>query len=315
MDQYLIAPDKDDEKKLRAYMPSIFISAALPLRSVATKTFTRKYNNIELVLQAADGVPYGKYARLLLSLMTTYAVVQGGDAAGQGKLVIRFRSTKELLDKLKLPTSRGKEVMDQLARFSTCSFVYKGRVIRKNLQKELFADLTDTEDLPERIDAEAINTGIVPFMETMKRVELKDTGGKIWNTVGIDITLSTRFIELAGQHAVPIDYDVYSKITSSLGKDLYSWFIYRNNSITPGDKIYVSRENLIRQFLPECANENTERAYYKQLIDEIKKIKMIYYQDLNVEINADNNGITLYKSKAVITSNDQRYIPVIDKID
>ena len=58
----------------RSFLPSVFISAALPLRDTKRNVFIRKYNNITMKLSGAERVPYGKYGRLLLSILTTHAV-------------------------------------------------------------------------------------------------------------------------------------------------------------------------------------------------------------------------------------------------
>ena len=61
----------------RSYIPSDFILASLPLRDVKSPSFQRKMNNVELYITGSGNVPYGKYARLLLSVLTTHAVLQG----------------------------------------------------------------------------------------------------------------------------------------------------------------------------------------------------------------------------------------------
>ena len=48
--------------------------------------------------------------------------------------------------------------------------------------------------------------------------------------------------------------------------------------------------------------------------DEINAIKNNYYPELNVTINQDNNGITFYKSKPVIESNDTHYMLVTSSL-
>ena len=68
--------EDDPEKRLRSFLSSPFISASLPLKDVNKNIFKRKYNNISLSLAStADKVPFGKYGRLLLTILTTHAVL------------------------------------------------------------------------------------------------------------------------------------------------------------------------------------------------------------------------------------------------
>ena len=62
-------------KNYKAYLPSPFIAAALPLRDVKKNLFIRKYNNITLKLTGGEKVPFGKYGRLLLTTLTTRVTI------------------------------------------------------------------------------------------------------------------------------------------------------------------------------------------------------------------------------------------------
>ncbi|MCP6003307.1 hypothetical protein NL386_37760, partial [Klebsiella pneumoniae] len=84
--------------------------------------FERKYNNINFKLTSDIKVPYGKNGRLLLTIMTTHAVLDK-DADSNAPVVLQYTSLQQLLDELQLPKQRGKEIKEQLECFSGASFV------------------------------------------------------------------------------------------------------------------------------------------------------------------------------------------------
>ena len=109
---------------------------------------------------------------------------------------------------------------------------------------------------------------------------------------------------------MPISYTVYKAISSAVGKDIYAWLTYRNNSIKPGKSIFVSSKSLVDQFMPvkEGGHENQERTNYNYIIGQIKEIKEKYYPELKVGINTEGDVITLWRSAPQILPEDSRYV-------
>ena len=298
--------------KYRSYLASPFIAAALPLKDVKKNIFERKYNNINFKLTSDIKVPFGKNGRLLLSILTTHAVL--GKKEEGSPVVINYNSLQQLLDELQLPKQRGKEIKEQLECFSGASFIFREKKVKK-VQRYLFKDLFDDNDTANEkngmVEATWNSSGVIPFFETMSYVDVKESSGNK-KTIGISIVLSDKFTKLSKDHSVPIDYTVYKDISSVVGKDLYAWFVYRNNYIT--EPLYISRQALVDQFMPVRSEkesyESEERVNWNYIKEQIKTIKKKYYPDLNVTIADDNMGITLSKSKAVMIENDTHYVLV-----
>lgn len=301
--QLILFKSEKSVKEYRGFLPSVFISASLPLRDVKSPYFKRKYNNIELYLTGAPKVPYGKYARLLLAILTTHAVLSEKD-----ETVIEYRNLSQLLNELQLPKQRGNDVKEQLELFSLTSFQYKEKIERK-VQGNLFEDMNDSSDYIATWN----NHGNIPFMKSIEWIDMEkvDTGEK--RSYEFRIRLSSEFTQMCREHAVPIDYTVYSKINSALGKDLYAWFIYRNNFLKDGEELYISKEKLLEQFMPvgnDVVNVTAQRhVNYSNICERITEIKTKYYPELKVSF-AENGGIRLRKSPSVIIENDRRYILV-----
>lgn len=273
-----------EEKHFQAYVPSPFIVAGLPARDVKTLPFKRKYNNITLTLNGIEHVPYGKYGRLLLSIITTHAVLSKN--SGTQTVTIEYNSLSQLLKELQLPRTRGKEIRDQLEYFSKAAFIFeeKQTIRTKNSYlKDLF-DPDDFELLAEDVKATKVSTGVIPFMSQFHCIDVTDSVTK--GTVAISIELSEQFTKYSREHSVPIDYTVYSEISSPIGKDLYSWLLYRCNSLCDNEPLFIPAKLLIEQFMPvgEGSARNQEWRNYDYLKDLILKIKEKYLPSLNINI-------------------------------
>lgn len=304
------AEETESRVQYRSYMSSPFIAAALPLKDVKKSTFKREYNNISLTLTSDSKVPFGKNGRLLLSILTTHAVLSK-KVEGQ-PVVLEYKTLQSLLDELQLPKQRGKEIKEQLECYSGSTFVFKEKMT-KTCQKYLFKEFFDEDELYGDVKATLHSTGVIPFFESMQYVDLEEEG-KDKKSVGFKIVLSDKFTKLSQEHAVPINYTVYKDIKSVVGKDLYTWFVYRNNSIEEGEPLHISRKALVDQFMPikdgKDGYESEERVNWNYIKEQINTIKKDYYPDLKVTINSENDGITFYKSKPVIADNDTHYMLV-----
>ena len=291
----------------RSFIPSIFISAALPLRDVKKTLFDRKYNNITLHLNSPNLVPYGKYGRLLLSLLTTHAVQSKNHLKSDGTVTISYDTIQSLLDEMQLPKQRSGDIKEQLKRFKSATFIYE-EVVVKEAQKALFPDYFPTAD-KGLAKFTKITTGNIMFIDSMEYIEIDD-GNIDKRSIAFKITLNNKFVNLCMNHSVPIDYTVYKEISSALGKDLYAWLVYRNNSIGP-DGLYIPRTSMVAQFMPLTNNQkDQDRANFKYIVEQIGQIKAKYYPDLKYTVDKDYLGITIYKSPQIMNPKDTRYILV-----
>lgn len=302
--------EENNEKHVRSYIPSPFIAAALPSRDIRKPVFIRKYNNVTMKLSSGNKVPFGKYGRLLLTILTTHAVINKNSNPGQ-PILINYKSLNQLLKELQLPSSRSNDIKEQLDCFKECTFIFEEKIM-KITQTSLFHDYLDEEtieSLGDKVTATKFSSGIIPFLKSMEYVELEDRKGNKQH-IGLSICLSQDFVKFSQEHSVPIDYTVYKNISSAIGKDIYAWLIYRNNSIK--SPLFISREALVSQFMPvdDTSHPDQLRTNYDYIKEQIKSIKQKYYPDLNIEFDKSGFGITLHKSKAPILSEDKRYILV-----
>ncbi len=299
--------DKSREKKKQiAYLPSFFTTASLPFKNMHKTVFVRKgTQGLTLTLTSPKNVPFGKYGRLLLSVLTTHAVISKNKNTN-GPVLIEYASLSDLLKELQLPKQRGKDIREQIECFSNASFAFEQKV--EEVQAAyLFKDMYPDGDYPkEDVTVKTVTTGNIRFTTGVQYKEIEAEARE--TMVGrFKIVLSDEFTEFCRAHAVPIDYEVYKEIGSPIGKDIYAWLVYRNNANF--DSVFIPRHRLVEQFIPveEGKDANLVNVNYARITELLSEIKEKYYKEVKFEINKDGSGITLFKSPTPVLKKDPRY--------
>jgi len=310
-DSELFNFERPEEKQYLAYLPALFTTASLPFRNVNKTVFERKGSNgISLKLTSPTNVPFGRYGRLLLSVLTTHAVLEKNK---QGPVLLEYTKLVDLLNEMQLPKARGKDIKEQLECFSNAAFSFTQKVTELK-SAYLFEDLYEKGEYPKQdILVTTHSTGNIRFTEGVQYKEADDgTGNK--KSFAFKIILSPEFAAFCKNHAVPINYTVYKSISSAIGKDIYAWLVYRNNKLS--EPVFIPRHKLVEQFNPvdDAKNDNQENVSYFRIIENIKDIKEKYYPELKVNFDKNGEGITLYKSPAPILAKDTRYALITSDI-
>lgn len=290
-------------KKQIGYLPSFFTTASLPFKNINKTIFIRKGSNgVTLTLSSPKNVPYGRYGRLLLSILTTHAVISQNK---NNPLMIEYSSMSDLLRELQLPKQRGKDIREQLECFSSAAFTFD-QELKEVKSGYLFKDLYKEDEYPRKdVIVTTRSTGNIRFTTGVQYQEVDDG---VTKKVGrFKILLSPEFCEFCIQHAVPIDYEVYKNIDSPIGKDLYAWLVFRNNGLR--DSIFIPRHKLVEQFIPveEGKDSNLVNVNYARIVELLKEIKEKYYPEVKITFSSDGSGVTLYKSPTPVLKDDPRY--------
>lgn len=293
-----------EEPKYLSYIPGLFTTASLPFKNVKKTVFTRKGSQgLTLTLTSPFNVPFGRYGRLLLTVLTTHAVLSKEKNV---PVMIEYNSLSELLKEMQLPRQRGKDIKEQLDCFTnaTFAFTHKETTLRSSY---LFKDIYEDGNYPKSdVEVTTKTTGSIRFTTGVQFQEVDDkiSEKKYGN---FKIVISAEFASFCQKHAVPIDYGVYKSISSAVGKDIYAWLVFRNNGLK--DSVFIPRNKLVEQFMPvtEDKDPNTVNVNYAFIINQINEIKKKYYKELRVDIDSQGSGITLYKSPTPVIKDDTRY--------
>lgn len=293
-----------EEPKYLSYIPGLFTTASLPFKNVKKTVFTRKGSQgLTLTLTSPFNVPFGRYGRLLLTVLTTHAVLSKEKNV---PVMIEYNSLSELLKEMQLPRQRGKDIKEQLDCFTnaTFAFTHKETTLRSSY---LFKDIYEDGNYPKSdVEVTTKTTGSIRFTTGVQFQEVDDkiSEKKYGN---FKIVISAEFASFCQKHAVPIDYGVYKSISSAVGKDIYAWLVFRNNGLK--DSVFIPRNKLVEQFMPvtEDKDPNTVNVNYAFIINQINEIKKKYYKELRVDIDSQGSGITLYKSPIPVIKDDTRY--------
>ena len=300
-----------DKKKQISYLPSFFTTASLPFKNMHKTVFIRKGSNgLTLTLTSPKNVPYGKYGRLLLSIITTHAVIS---KKTEGPVLIEYASMADLLKELQLPKQRGKDIKEQIECFSNASFTFEQRI--EELQAAyLFKDLYEDGNYPKHdVKVRTVTTGNIRFTTGVQYKDITDDTNET-KTGRFKIVLSDEFTAFCQKHAVPIVYEIYKEINSPIGKDLYAWLVYRNNS--KFDSVFIPRHRLVEQFIPVDSDKdpNLVNVNYARIIELLEEIKKKYYKEVRFEVDKSGGGITLYKSPTPVLDKDPRYALITTNI-
>lgn len=291
-------------KKQIGYIPSFFTTASLPFKNLHKTIFVRKGSNgVTLTLSSPKNVPFGRYGRLLLSILTTHAVISQNK---DNSLMIEYASMSDLLKELQLPKQRGKDIREQLECFSSAAFTFEQEV-KESKSGYLFKDLYKDGEYPkDDVVVTTKSTGNIRFTTGVQYQEIDD-GSDSKRFGRFKILLSPEFCDFCIQHAVPINYEVYKNIDSPIGKDLYAWLVFRNNGLN--NSTFIPRQKLVEQFIPveEGKDSNLVNVNYARIVELLKEIKEKHYPEVKIDFAKDGTGITLYKSPTPVLKNDPRY--------
>ena len=291
-------------KKQIGYIPSFFTTASLPFKNLHKTIFVRKGSNgVTLTLSSPKNVPFGRYGRLLLSILTTHAVISQNK---DNSLMIEYVSMSDLLRELQLPKQRGKDIREQLECFSSAAFTFEQEV-KESKGGYLFKDLYKDGEYPKGdVIVTTKSTGNIRFTTGVQYQEIDD-GTESKRLGRFKILLSPEFCDFCIHHAVTINYEVYKNIDSPIGKDLYAWLVFRNNGLSAST--FIPRQKLVEQFIPveEGKDSNLVNVNYARIVELLKEIKEKHYPEVKIDFAKDGTGITLYKSPTPVLKNDPRY--------
>lgn len=216
------------------FMTRALVSATMPYKDPKTKVFERRNGDLTLTILAPNGVPYGKYPRLLLSYLVTEAVATRSNVIVLGDTLAEFLKASIGVRATGGTQGTQTRLSDQMQRLFTSIVSVGQRVTTETGRSFQFENITLVErgkladnDMArlDNLQAEAPAQGAES--ELWRQVEKGDAGR--WNSV---IELTPRFFQECIETPVPIDLRAYKVLGEApMAMDIYAWTTYRASYI------------------------------------------------------------------------------------
>jgi hypothetical protein len=293
-----MACESEDAKSAGAlgFMARALVIATMPYKDPKVDAFTRTNGDFRLRIVAGyeGGVPYGIYPRLLMSWVTTEAVIKGSPVIELGDSLRTF-----LRDVLDLRSNGGgargssTRVSEQMKRLfgSLVTAQYTGGLDKRGftLKNVLIADDLDLDEEEMRgLDGEAGGD------ESQLWTPQGEHEAGQWRS---QVRLSGRFFQECVTNPVPIDLRAYKSLRGSpLAMDVYTWLTYRM-SYTQRRSRPIRWESLMMQFGSNYSTNDLGQAvrdFKKAFLAALKVVREVYPQ---ADLEVTETGLVLLPSR------------------
>lgn len=286
------------------FMARALVQATMPYRDPKTRVFERTNGDFKLSILAGyeGGIPYGIYPRLLMSWLTTEAVITKSPEINLGGSLNSFlRDVMDLRNVgggIRGGNSRVSEQMKRLFS-SLITARYMGGLNHRGfaLRNVLIAERVDIS----KQDFDRFDAG--QKLENEPANQTDETDNKLWVPRKLDesgtwsstLRLTDSFFRECIAHPVPIDLRAYKALRgSAMAMDVYTWLTYRMSYTTKASRP-IRWESLQMQFgSASPGDEQGVRDFRKAFLKALKVVLVVYPE---AKLKADITGVTLLPSR------------------
>jgi hypothetical protein len=243
---------------------------SFPLTDPKEMAWSRKCKNFELGVVSENGVPYGKYGRLVTILFCTEAL-----KSKDGYWPIP--SINDALDRIGLKGCSGKTgtaVHEQMIRLAGSKLSFTNTIQRE--------DGKTTRRVFQMLVAAAYELNLLK--ETRSGQRLLESA---------HIRFSTEFGRYVHKHPEPVDLDVMLEL-DAIAQDMIVWASRKARTLKK--PCILSKDDLVQQFYGDMKYPS---MYYPRLIKNIAEIKRVYPK-LDITENSKTGLIELRKSPPLV---------------
>ena len=239
------------------FMNTALMQCSLPRRDVKTPFFQREtgVQTVRLMGQPDIGLPYGKWARLLIIYVTTQ---------------IKQTKTKEIF------------IGDSVREFSAlvmgvekaAGLTYTNRLAMAEQAKRLFTTTFTVFKNVENVE-EKRKEFIFENIQIAQKGYIHFSQNGNWES---KITITDEFFQNCLKHSAPMDMRIVSELQSPFAIDIYCWLSYRLNSVTT--PIRISWSQLQGQFCDATAMQNpySSTAMFSQNCEVDLRASLRYFK-------------------------------------
>lgn len=270
------------------YTSKLFVQALFPYRQVEGNTYSIESGNSSISIVSFNGVPYGKYPRLVMAYIITRAVENAGQLK-EGKI--------DEAEARRIPLGHSmSHFLKAIGIELRANGGKRGNVTLLREQIKRLASSVITVQSDDGIYAQGSNTQILERWNLWFDPRDPNQGSFMES----ELVLTPSFFRYVAESPIPIDLNVLRQLTKPRSMDIYVWltlkqyWLAKNNRDSYTFTWDMIADNFATKKLESSAERRDFRTNVKKAISDILSIWP------NAGIEADTNGVTVTKTATSI---------------
>lgn len=258
-------PAVRSESQMVGYTTRLLVQALFPYRKPTSDKIVSRDGNTRITIISSDGLPYGKYPRLIMAYLITEAVKRRDLPEDEARKIPLGNSMNEFLKNMGLK-SRG-------------TGGARGTI---GLLREQLRRLTGTT-----IRAEKLHRSIDGDRESGGNVSVADSWDLWFDSSPDQQTLEPSYLELTRQFyqeisssSIPLDLNILRNLTGSRSMDIYIWLTLRRFSMRRPTEVDWGKLQL--QFGPGTPDTGRGRTDFRRRFREAMEDVLELWPDAGV---------------------------------
>lgn len=270
------------------YTSKLFVQALFPYRQVEGNTYSIESGNSSISIVSFNGVPYGKYPRLIMAYIITRAVENAGQLK-EGKI--------DEAEARRIPLGHSmSHFLQAIGIELRANGGKRGNVTLLREQIKRLASSVITVQSDDGIHTRGRNTQILDDWNLWFDPRDPNQGSFIES----ELVLTSKFFQYVAESPIPIDLNVLRQLTKPRSMDIYIWltlkqyWLAKNNREAYTFTWDMIADNFATKKLESSAERRDFRTNVKKAISDILTVWP------NAGITADTNGVTVTKTATSI---------------
>lgn len=270
------------------YTSKLFVQALFPYRQVEGNTYSIESGNSSISIVSFNGVPYGKYPRLIMAYIITRAVENAGQLK-EGKI--------DEAEARRIPLGHSmSHFLKAIGIELRANGGKRGNVTLLREQIKRLASSVITVQSDDGIHTRGRNTQILDDWNLWFDPRDPNQGSFMES----ELVLTSKFFQYVAESPIPIDLNVLRQLTKPRSMDIYIWLTLKQYWLAKNnrDAYTFTWDMMAANFTTKKLKTTQEIADFRR---EIKKsIHDILSVWPNAGIEADTNGVTVTKTATSI---------------
>ncbi|MFS0503512.1 replication protein RepA [Corynebacterium striatum] len=270
------------------YTSKLFVQALFPYRQVEGNTYSIESGNSSISIVSFNGVPYGKYPRLIMAYIITRAVENAGRLK-EGKI--------DEVEARRIPLGHSmSHFLKSIGIELRANGGKRGNVTLLREQIKRLASSVITVQSDDGVHARGSNTQILDDWNLWFDPRDPNQGSFIES----ELVLTSKFFQHVAESPIPIDLNVLRELTKPRSMDIYIWLTLKQYWLAKNnrDAYTFTWDMMAANF---ATKELKTSAQWRDFRTDVKKaIHDILTVWPNAGITADAHGVTVAKTATSI---------------